>query len=938
MTIFTLPVSDPLSASDNRIIPKDKDCIDFWKKTLKVGHASELYEKFQQTAQDLLFRATIQTVSDIDIVAFVRFLCYVDAITVELVEKPSSSMKSEQAQKSEDAEEETSENKEGTSENEGEKESNIVTGSCSEKSTDVIAKNNNDNDDNDQDNDNDDNDQGNDNDGDYNPSDEEDNNEKDKEEFDSLSDKHTASKQFSCKGCEETFTSPWEYDMHLYTKHTPEPKPIAKERKNKKQKNKTLQRKERKKSPEVGIIKSDGKFKSKRLLEKHCLNKSCSEQLYNVSNACAKRVADLTVSSNEELIGTSDKNEEVTKDTCNATGFVENDNKTSGTIGCATEFVRNSKYNEDVTIIAGDTEDNEDATVDSTDLNSESNKYFTNTTDIATENAGDFNSTVFNSDSNKDITIDNKDSTVDSTDLTSDNNKEVTITTGISTENAGDTGDNKSSIAYATELTSNNNKGATITHATVVEGDTSTILSIAEKSSVSEVTDKRAPKKRGRPKATSGLRNTDGTVVQKDNSTESTIAEDTADSELCVPTKRGRSKSTFGLRKKQKVDIDISEANEINNVTESTRRRGRPCGSIGIKRNKTYSCQICSEQIVVSDIKIHMEKEHQVNSEMPCSTCNRVFYNLEMFLEHVERHRIHNQKQYLCSICGKELKNCYTLKEHENTHSKPEKCSLCQKSFSTVGRLKNHMAIEHTKETRFECKHCSKKFYHLHKCKLHEASHEERTYKCSKCDLAFHFQHGLDSHMVTHDPNRELLHCDICKKFFKSKSNLEAHIKQVHEKKKIHPCSICGKKFAKTCTRKQHEATHSDEKPFQCQICGKRFREKGFKRHLEWHKGERKHICDICGKLFAFKENMLKHRRIHTGEKPYSCELCSQAFSYVGQLKKHKQISHKGNDGSDKESGISLVTYSDQALASTSLAETVKAVLSLDIESTIDVL
>ncbi|XP_033121894.1 zinc finger protein 18-like, partial [Anneissia japonica] len=142
------------------------------------------------------------------------------------------------------------------------------------------------------------------------------------------------------------------------------------------------------------------------------------------------------------------------------------------------------------------------------------------------------------------------------------------------------------------------------------------------------------------------------------------------------------------------------------------KKKGRPRGKSGGRINhRSYPCRICSEQVYGHDFKSHMQNVHKLNSEVKCLTCNRIFYSQDMLLEHVERHRAHNLKKYICSICGKNLKNIYTLEYHEKSHSKPEQCSLCPKSFTTPGTLKRHMVV-HTQETRFKCKYCPKEFYH----------------------------------------------------------------------------------------------------------------------------------------------------------------------------------------------------------------------------------
>lgn len=64
-----------------------------------------------------------------------------------------------------------------------------------------------------------------------------------------------------------------------------------------------------------------------------------------------------------------------------------------------------------------------------------------------------------------------------------------------------------------------------------------------------------------------------------------------------------------------------------------------------------------------------------------------------------------------CSICGKSLKDKYSLKAHSKIHTgeKPYSCYICGKRFRYKHALKVHFRI-HTDEKPFSCRVCGENF------------------------------------------------------------------------------------------------------------------------------------------------------------------------------------------------------------------------------------
>lgn len=106
-----------------------------------------------------------------------------------------------------------------------------------------------------------------------------------------------------------------------------------------------------------------------------------------------------------------------------------------------------------------------------------------------------------------------------------------------------------------------------------------------------------------------------------------------------------------------------------------------------------------------------------------------------------------------CTVCGKEMKNKYTLKRHmeilhpeesilfnqTDSSLKGYHCRTCNAHFENRSLLMAHAKEYHPNNSEpLECKVCGKKYSKLFSLQRHEAAHEGKSiYRCRTCDQLF---------------------------------------------------------------------------------------------------------------------------------------------------------------------------------------------------------
>ncbi|XP_063361935.1 zinc finger protein 883-like isoform X1 [Cydia amplana] len=253
-----------------------------------------------------------------------------------------------------------------------------------------------------------------------------------------------------------------------------------------------------------------------------------------------------------------------------------------------------------------------------------------------------------------------------------------------------------------------------------------------------------------------------------------------------------------------------------------------------------------------------------------------------------------NQELQVCEECGKSVRN---IKEHSLLHLPKEErrrvqCKACPKTFATFSGRYNHYKYAHL-GLKPTCDICNKvvRCLNVHKMQVHNPS--ALPYGCVSCERRFVSQSALDEHMVAHtkDPKFE---CDICQKKFRLKHLVLKHIRKVHENERNYQCDVCAKTFFDKGLLQRHAKTHSKMRLYKCNECGLALKTKDTLRsHLLIHRSYKEYPCQLCSKRFQKINNLRVHMVTHTKEKRFECRYCGVRFGRSHHRSRHEFTAHQ---------------------------------------------
>lgn len=315
------------------------------------------------------------------------------------------------------------------------------------------------------------------------------------------------------------------------------------------------------------------------------------------------------------------------------------------------------------------------------------------------------------------------------------------------------------------------------------------------------------------------------------------------------------------------------------------------------------------EEIVeIKTVVVNEEDENLLNFfNIECVKCSPAVRFGSYTEYRVHFRTIHDEKRPFVTCCGKKLSQKSFLIDHMAYHLDPDKlkCPHCQRIYSDRKNLKGHVLQMHGSlaQKPFECHDCGKRFAKLEKLRVHVRVHLTKETKealkefvCDECGQTFRTNAVLKAH-VKYKHLRLGNICADCGGHFKSKFDIQVHRRNVHGAAgpAREQCPQCHKWYSNVKALKIHiKAFHERKQVVNCEFCGKEMASKqSLYGHIRLKHKERSHHCDFCDKSFQTPIRLKEHRATHTGVSLYQCMYCpDKHFNVRANMYKHFKAIH----------------------------------------------
>lgn len=324
------------------------------------------------------------------------------------------------------------------------------------------------------------------------------------------------------------------------------------------------------------------------------------------------------------------------------------------------------------------------------------------------------------------------------------------------------------------------------------------------------------------------------------------------------------------------------------------------------KKPDNFVCDICNKSFTQRHIiQRHMRNIHlnEIISKYPdsrrCEHCTKFVLN-ENYQEHVQK--LH--KLLRCKICDKTYYNISSFENHVRTHEPKIKqyfpCEDCNRTFtSKKSRIYHSLAAHSPEPPRTKCEHCGKMVISMAlKQHIHDSHTKQRKYQCKICQKNYLTSTYLREHQTTVHLKEQNHVCSFCNRKFIHKRTLERHYNDAHYAKPKPICQLCNKTFSNAGHFNKH-VKRCEQLPFKCTFMACRTMyetQEGLDKHFsryhtspKWFRYVERYCTQCCKKCTS---NLAHHLKAHPLKIRYQCHFCGLTYVLKHKVKEHLLKNH----------------------------------------------